>query len=445
VQGLKKVALHAPSTDWIPTLNGTPTPPRRRVLSPIEEAVVVRQTQQWLDRDVIERIKPPLLCNNLVLAAKKDGTQRVCVDCTPANKVTEDVDWNTPRLQDLRHTVKGYRKFTRLDLKDAFNRFGIPPAYRYLTAYRAGGQYYWFKRMIWGLKTAPILFQRYMDILLAPFREWVFCYMDDILIMADTLAELIVREREVIRTLTSNQNEVNFDKSEFHKESLLFAGLWISAEGIGPNQEKVAELLAIQPPTTKEGVRSALGLVSYLRDFIPLTSHFTWMLNPSEKGPFLTPSELSFHWTRLMRHLCAAITTNRHFKERVPADLYTDSSSHATGALIIQEGRVVALVSRKLSPAETRYSATDREHLGLVFAAKKLRLFLHQRKTPVSIYTDHSALLGRNLAEMSPRQCRWALIVRQWMPNVKHVPGKNNPADYISRWGVEIQGGQILA
>ena len=112
--------------------------------------------------------------------------------------------------------------------------------------------------------------------------------------------------------------------------------------------------------------------------------------------------------------------------------------------ILIQNRKVVALASRQLTPAETRYSATDRESLALVFAARKFKLFLHQSKAVTRVWSDHLALLTRKLDDLTPRQARWRDIIRYWIPTFAHVKGKDNPADFISRWPWEIEGGVAL-
>lgn len=431
---VEKLATHRRYDVWEPILVGNPLPPRRRVLTPIQDAQATEQALKWLDKGVVERIRTPPLVNNLVLVGKKDGRIRVCVDCTPANKVTSDYDWPLPRLQDVRYKLQGKTWFSRIDLRDAFFRIGVPAAYRHLTAFVAGGQAYQFKRMPFGLKTAPSVFQEFMDRGLCDLSEIALWYLDDILITATSLQELRRNEKLIRRRLQHMGCEINEDKSESERRSLLFAGLWVFGEGIGPNSVKLAEVRRIPTPTNKAEAQSALGLVSYLRDFVPLVGHFTAMLYPDKEGLKLEPAEYDRQWKGLTGHLSSAATTTRHWKDGVDADLYTDASGYAVGAVLIQLGRIVALASRKLTPAETRYSATDREHLGLVFAADRLKLFLHQSNATTSVWTDHSALVTRKAGCLTPRQARWHTLVQAWMPNVRHVRGKLNPADFISRW-----------
>lgn len=440
---LEKLALYARYEWWIPDLVGDPLPPRRRVLSPIQEQQASEQVTQWLTIQVIEPIPTPPLLNNLVLVGKKDGRIRVCVDCTPANNVTTGFDWPLPRLQDLRYRVQGFSWFSRLDLKDAFFRIGIASDFRHLTAFMVRGQAYQFRRMPFGLKTAPAVFQRFMDWGLSSFSEWAFWYIDDILISAESLPELRIRERTVRRKLQQMKCVINEDKSVSEKQELLFAGLWVTGVGVGPNLRQVENLMQIPTPTNKVEAQSALGLVSYLRDFVPLVGHFTALLYPDKQGLKLDNVAYEAHWRLLCKHLVSAISITHHWKEGCDADLYTDASQYALGIVLIQEGRLVAVASRKLSPAETRYSATDREHLGLVYAAERFRLILHQSGANTRVWSDHSALLNRKLDKLTPRQARWTTLVKHWMPRITHVKGKCNPADFVSRWRFDGVGARI--
>jgi hypothetical protein len=403
------------------------------------------QVTRWLGNKVIEPIPTPPLLNNLVLVGKKDGRIRVCVDCTPANHVTTGFDWPLPRLQDLRYRVQGYTWFSRIDLRDAFFRIGVQHEYRHLTAFMVGGQAYQFRRMPFGLKTAPAVFQRFMDWGLSQFSEWAFWYIDDILISAESSSQLKRRERLVRDRLQQMQCDINEEKSESQKQGILFAGLWVFGAGVGPNHVQVTAVLAVPTPSTKAEAQSALGLVSYLRDFVPLVGHFTALLYPDKQGLKLDNVAYEAHWRLLMKHLASAITITHHWKEGVDADLYTDASQYALGVIVIQDQRIVAVASRRLSPAETRYSATDREHLGLVYAAEKLRMILHQSNATTRVWSDHSALVTRKPDRLTPRQARWNLLVQHWMPRITHVKGKCNPADFVSRWRFEGVGANLKA
>jgi hypothetical protein len=426
---------------WNPTLISEPIPHRPRVLTPIQTTCLEQQVRKWLASGVIEIIPRNAYHNNLVFVAKKSGAIRVCIDCTPVNDVTEDYDWPLPSLQDLRHHLPGARWFARLDLADAFFRILVPANLRLYTSFRSGGKQYQFCRMPFGLKTAPATFQRFMDTHLAPLGISYFWFIDDILVHAETQSILrtrVARLKEKIRAMGCTVNE---GKSEYDSQHIDFVGLRLFSGGLGPNADKVAELMAIPPPTTKKDAQSALGLVSYLRDFIPLVSHFTSLLYPDKSGLRLDPHTYGTEWKRLLRHLASATTSLRHWKPGNESDLYVDASGTGLGVILVQNKQVIALASRQMTPAETRYSATDREHIALVFASVKFRIFLHQSSGTTRVHSDHAALLTRKNADLTPTQARWKAKTDYWIPTLLHVKGKDNPADFVSRWSVEIFGG----
>ena len=417
-------------------------PPRPRVPSPLERENLRSQTRAWLDEGVVEKTEPLPWVNNTVFVAKSNGGIRVCIDCTPSNIVTKDYDWPLPRLQDLRHHLGGARWFARIDLRSAFFRIRVPRSVRPLVAYRCDGNDYWFKRMPFGLKTAPAVFQRYMDHLLAPVKDICFWYIDDVLVFASNKEEVRRRTRKVEAIITQGGNDVATEKCEYEKRGLLFAGMWIYGGGVGPNHLKVEQALRLPIPKTKTEKQSALGLVSYLRDHVPLASMLTASLTLG-KDNTMNEEEYALEWNKLTTHIADRISTLGEWGQDEDADLFVDASKTGCAAILIQSGRIICLASRKLTPAETRYSATDREQLGLLLAAKKMRTFLHRPLGTTRVWTDHAALLGRKTNDMTPRQARWHETVNQWIRQPMHVRGKNNPADFVSRWGLGTVGGQI--
>ncbi|GFN87946.1 Pol polyprotein [Plakobranchus ocellatus] len=94
----------------------------------------------------------------------------------------------------------------------------------------------------------------------------------------------------------------------------------------------------------------------------------------------------------------------------------------------------LAFFSRKLSDAEKKYSAFDRELLASYSAVKHFRHFLEGR--PFTLYTDHKPLTFAFCSETdrSPRQTRHLAFIAEFTTDIRHIKGKFNVvADALSR------------
>ena len=114
----------------------------------------------------------------------------------------------------------------------------------------------------------------------------------------------------------------------------------------------------------------------------------------------------------------------------------TDASLVSVGAILEQDFgkglQPVAYESRKLNPAETRYSAYERELLGIVWAIGKWRHYLEGKHFIVR--TDHSSLRHLpNQPSVNRRIWKWVSILQGYDLEIRHIPGKINPADALTR------------
>ena len=96
-------------------------------------------------------------------------------------------------------------------------------------------------------------------------------------------------------------------------------------------------------------------------------------------------------------------------------------------------GTLIAFFSKKLHPAETRYSAFDRELLAVYLAIKHFRYFLEGRQ--FHVLTDHKPLtytLQARPDRHSPRQMSHLDYIAQFTSTIRH--GRDNAvADALSR------------
>ena len=120
-----------------------------------------------------------------------------------------------------------------------------------------------------------------------------------------------------------------------------------------------------------------------------------------------------------------------------PMILCTDASDVGIGAVLRQEfdGEKLPIVyaSRKLNPAETRYSTIERECLAIVWATNRFHPYLYGRE--FLIECDHKPLVLLNKSNIdNERVTRWALAMQKYRYAIRSVKGTaNQTADFLSR------------
>ncbi len=108
-------------------------------------------------------------------------------------------------------------------------------------------------------------------------------------------------------------------------------------------------------------------------------------------------------------------------------EIYTDSSRLQLGAVITQNNRPLAFFSRKLSPAQQKYSVTKQELLAIVETLKEFKGMLWGQQ--ITVYTDHKNLMQDALGLTSDRVYRWRLLLEEYGPTIVYIKGIHNTVE----------------
>ncbi|KII61444.1 Retrovirus-related Pol polyprotein from transposon 17.6 [Thelohanellus kitauei] len=111
----------------------------------------------------------------------------------------------------------------------------------------------------------------------------------------------------------------------------------------------------------------------------------------------------------------------------------TDASNKAIGAVLEQNGKVVAYESRVLTKTEENYSTYELESLAIVFALKQFRQYLLGRK--FKLFCDHEPLKWvLDNKTRNGRVGRWVLQLLEFDIDIIYRSGSENlSADALSR------------
>ena len=99
----------------------------------------------------------------------------------------------------------------------------------------------------------------------------------------------------------------------------------------------------------------------------------------------------------------------------------------------MQEGKVIAYLSRQLKQHEQNYPTHDLELAAIVLALKTWRHYLMGNRC--EIYSDHKSLKYIfTQKELNMRQRRWIELIKDYDLDIQYHPGKTNVvADALSR------------
>lgn len=428
------------------SINTTNEPPvfcKPRRLSPEKLKICKKEFDEML-RLGICRPSSSNWASPIHMVLKPNGEYRVCGDYRSLNSRTVPDRYAVPHIHDFGQMLNGKKIFSRIDIVKAYHHILVCDEDIKKTAVTTPFGNFEFPRMAFGLRNAAPTFQRFMNEVVRGL-DFVYVYIDDILVASNNIEEHKEQLKMLFDRLRQYGLTLNISKCLFGVTDLEFLGYFVNSEGLKPLPSKVSAIINQKPPKNIKELQRFLGIINFYRRFIPNAAKSQAILHELSKGKRKKDNH-PIEWTEQLKDAfekcktqLADATLLSFPEENALTSLCVDASDIAVGGVLQQcingEWKPLGFFSKKLSQAQSKYSAYDRELLAVYAAVKHFQYFLEGRQ--FVIYTDHKPLIyafKQKPEKASPRQLRYLDFISQHTTDIRHISGKDNViADALSR------------
>ncbi|KAJ4757727.1 polyprotein [Rhynchospora pubera] len=312
------------------------------------------------------------------------------------------------------------------------------------TAFRTHNGHYEFVVMPFGLTNAPATFQTLMNNLFKPYiRQFILVFFDDILIYSQSMSDHVVHVSKALQVLADNNLFAKLSKCEFGVSQIEYLGHVISSQGVTTDPHKIDSMVNWPIPKTVKELRGFLGLTGYYRKFIKDYSTIAKPLTElTRKNAFKwnTLAQQSFENLKKAMTEAPVLVLPDYSKRFV---IETDASALGMGAVLMQDNKPIAYLSKSLGVKNQGLSTYEKELLALLTAVKKWRHYLIGQ--PFVIKTDQISL--KHLLEQKVHtalQHKSLCVLLGLDYTIEYKKGKENKAaDALSRvqgqnWHMEL-------
>ena len=415
--------------------------PVRRVPIAIKEQLQ-KELQRMEEMGVIAKEEQPTdWISSLVTVKKPNGKIRVCIDPKPLNRALIRSQYLMSTLEDLLPELAEARIFSVLDVRNGFWHISLDDQSSKLTAFGTPfGKYRW-KRLPFGVSTAPEIFQERLNAAIKGIRG-VYTVANDIFIIGKGSTEAIAREdhdKNLTALLDRCQEKgikLNGERCQIATQKVKYMGHVLSSDGLLSDSAKIEAIQKMPRPMNVAGIHRFIGMTGYLSRFL---GHLSDLCEPLRQ---LTKRSIQWQWNEEHQQgfdkIKAAVTQTpvlQYFDGKLPTTIQCDASQTGLGAVPMQSRGPIAYASRALTETEKQYAQIEKEMLAIVYAMEKFHTYTYGRN--ITIESDHKRLVTihkKPLQSAPKRLQRMLMRLQKYSIDIQYRPGKElYLADTLSR------------
>ncbi len=404
----------------------------------------LKKVRTYLDKNLKRefiRSSKSLTEYSILFVSKKNGMKQLCVNYRQLNKITKQDSYPLPLIKELQDRLGRVKWFTSLNLKEAYYWVQMKEGKEWKTAFWTRYRHYKYTIMLFGLKNAPVTFQRLINNTLREYlNDFAITYLNDILIYSDDLEMHHSHIHKILKKLNKRALYVKKLKSKFKAKEIEFLNYIIQSEQIEKNSKKTDTVRNWPSSKWVKKVQAFLELMNYYQKFIPnyarIAELLTQLMHKNKRWHWDKKQKNAFHALKKSLSRTAHLRILNSTCEKI---LKTNASNFTVGACLYQieneQQRLIAYQSRKLLRSEKRYEVHNKELLVIVKALQDWRPYLADTEKPIQIYTDHKNL--RNFAttkQLNWQQVCWVKQLTNYKFQIHYKKSnENDEADALSR------------
>ena len=207
---------------------------------------------------------PTAWISSLVTVPKKNRKLRICLDPKDLNRAIQREYYPLPTIEDIATRLHGAKVYRKLDVRNGFWRMALDEDSSFLTTFHTlFGCYHW-RRLPFGISTAPEVFQRKMHELIKGLSSIKVVAHDFIVIgCGSTVEEATIDHDKVLTAFLERCKEqgvkLNTDKLNLRMTEVPFIGHMATDKGLGIDPAKVWAIRDMPASTDKAGVQRTVG------------------------------------------------------------------------------------------------------------------------------------------------------------------------------------------
>ncbi|UYV70924.1 hypothetical protein LAZ67_8001121, partial [Cordylochernes scorpioides] len=397
------------------------------------------QVSQLLKHDIITPSSSPY-SSPVTLVRKRDNTMRLCIDFRRVNELVPSDLNPLPLIETALDNLSKARVFSTVDISNIYYQIPIAEESQALLSFVTQQGQYNFKRLPFGFRSAPQIFERVITQLIHKHHlSFIAHYYDDFVIFSDSSEQYLTHLRLFFKFCLEENLQLNLEKCNFYQNEIYFLGYHITAGTYTPNIKNTEIINAIRTPINIKTLQSFLGAVNVYHKFIPEYARLRHLLNQllKKNAKWLCSPNCQQAFDKLKQHLATQPVLHL-FQEGLPCQVYCDATTQGIAGVLKQvhpDGNIypVQYYSRALRSYERNHTISELECLAIVECVDKFRVYL--LGTRFVIYSDHHALQWRKtIKDPTGSLFRWSLRLSAYDYEVKYLKGSRQyEADLLSR------------